>query len=322
MQLKKMQEGTGVDATADPKLAQENAVLREIIMRQLRTQYRQQQAKDLVIAELQKTENASQDLLKQVEELKSSRMVLTPDEEKLFTDPQVKEMLGKTGIQGTLIASATPKAENEGPAQEAANAASSSASATPAQDLIGKANEAFGAKKFAEAAALYEDALRAEPKNSTALVGLGYSRQREGKLDEAEAALKKCLTLDPQNDQAAFHLGVTHFKQQRWNDAMADFEKSLEKHPQNASARHYLGIISTKLNFMERAEREFKTALAIEPSYGEANFNLAVLYVTWDPPQWDKAKAAYEEAIKQGVAPDEALEKLLKNNETKSVSAR
>jgi Flp pilus assembly protein TadD len=310
-QLKKLQENPPA-TTPDPKLAQENTVLREIILRQLRSQYRQQQAKDLVIAELQKTENASQELLKQVEELKNARMVLTPDEEKLFTDPQIKEMLGQGGIQGTLIASGAPKPDSA-PASTAAN---------PAEDLLSKANEAFAEKKFPQAAALYEDALRADPKSATALVGLGYSRQREGKLEEAEAALKKCLALDPENEPASFHLGVTHFKQQRWNDAMAAFEKSLAKRPQNASARHYLGIIATKLNFMERAEREFKTALAIEPTYGEASFNLAVLYVTWDPPQWDKAKAAYDEAIKQGVAPDESLEKLLKSNETKSVSAR
>jgi Tfp pilus assembly protein PilF len=308
MQLKKLQETA--PATPDAQLAQENTVLREIILRQLRSQYRQQQAKDLVIAELQKTENASQELLKQVEELKNARMVLTPDEEKLFTDPQIKEMLGQDGIKGTLIASSSPKPDT------------SPATANPAEELLAKANEAFAGKKFAQAASLYEEALRADPKSATALVGLGYSRQREGKLEEAEAALKKCLTLDPENDPAAFHLGVTHFKQQRWNDAMAAFEKSLAKRPQNASARHYLGIIATKMNFMERAEREFKTALAIEPTYGEASFNLAVLYVTWDPPQWDKAKAAYQDAIKQGVTPDESLEKLLQNNDTKSVSAR
>jgi tetratricopeptide (TPR) repeat protein len=312
VQLKKLQENS---AAPDPKLAQENVVLREIVMRQLRSQYRQQQAKDLVIAELQKTENVSQELLKQVEELKNSRMVLTADEEKLFTDPQVREMLGKSGIQGTLMASASNKSTEPAP----------TSAANPAEELLGKANEAFAEKKFPEAAGLYEEALRADPKSTTALVGLGYSRQREGKLEEAEAALKKCLVLDPDNEPAAFHLGVTQFKEQRWNDAMASFEKSLAKRPQNASARHYLGIIATKLNFMERAEREFKTALAIEPSYGEASFNLAVLYVTWDPPQWDKAKAAYDEALKQGVSPDEALEKLLKSNsaaEPKSVSAR
>lgn len=309
MQLKQLKDAKP-DST-DPKVAQENTQLREIIMRQLRSQYRQQQVKDLVIAELQKMEGASADLLKQVEDLKNARMILTPDEEKLFTDPQVKEMLGQQGIQGTLIASSGAKL---------ANTPAPAAAPNEPANLLDQANEAFAARKFPEAAALYEDALRAEPKNTSALVGLGFARQREGKFPEAEAALKKCLAIEPDNEPAAFHLGVTYFKQQRWNDAMGSFEKSLSKNSQNASARHYLGIVATKLSLMERAEREFKTALAIDPNYGEAHFNLAVLYVTWDPPQWDKAQAEYDEALKKGVQADTALEKLLKDGRGNAVS--
>lgn len=294
-----------------PELAKENELLREIIMRQLRSQYRQQQAKDLVIAELKKMESVSQTLLEQVQELETSRLTLSPDEEKLFTDPAVREMLGQEGgIQGTLIARIS-KPDMD-----------SKKEASPVDALLESANEAFAAQRFAEAAGLFEDALRAEPQSTTALVGLGYARQREGKLDAAAAALKKCLAISPDHDLASFHLGVTLFKQQQWQDSMAAFEKSLTKAPNNARARHYLGIISTKLNLLDRAEREFKTALAIDPAYGDAHFNLAVLYATWDPPQWDKAKAEYEQALQKGVSPDEALEKLLKSDGPKSVSAR
>lgn len=309
LQLKRMQE---VQPGMTPELARENTLLREIIMRQLRSQYRQQQAKDLVIAELKKMEGVSTKLLEQVEDLKQSRLSLTPEEEKLFTDPSVRELLGSDGIQGTLIARVSKPGD--------ANVKSSETN--PVDAILSKANEAFGAKRFPEAAALFEDALRADPKNTNALVGLGYSREREQKYAEAETALKKCLLLEPNNETAAFHLGITYFKQERWNDSLASFEKSLTINPKNARGRHYLGIISTKLNFIERAEREFKTALAIDPAYGEAHFNLAVLYATWDPPQWDKARSEYDQAIKKGVTPDENLEKLLKGNEPKSVSAR
>jgi tetratricopeptide (TPR) repeat protein len=305
LQLKNLQEAR---PGMTPELAQENNTLREIIMRQLRTQYRQQQAKDLVIAELRKMEGVSTKLLEQVEDLKSNRLTLTADEEKLFTDPAVREMLGSSGIQGTLIARVSKPDTTK--------------TANPVDALITKANDAFGAQNFSQASTLYEDALRADPKNTTALVGLGYSREREKKYPEAEAALKKCLLYDAQNEMASFHLGVTYFKQDRWNDAMSAFEKNLVSNPKNARGRHYLGIIATKLNFIDRAEREFKTALAIDPTYGEAHFNLAVLYATWDPPQWDKAKAEYEQAIKKGVSPDANLEKLLKGTESKPEAAR
>ncbi len=301
-QLKDVQSGMDAKMAATPELTQENEMLRAIIMRQLRTQHRQQAAKDLMIAELQKMENASADLIKQVEELKNARMILTPAEEKLFSDPVVRELLGPDGVQAMLIANAAPDSDKK--------------AAPPApgtvENLITQANEAYMAKNFEESARLYQDALRAEPKNVGALIGLGMARQRADKHADAEVALQKALAYDPANEPAAFALGVTYFKQERWKDAMTYFEKSLAKRPDNASGRHYLGIIATKMSLLERAEREFKTALAIDPAYGEAHFNLAVLYITWDPPKWDEARVEYDAALTKGVKPDENLEKLLK----------
>ncbi len=288
-------------SAATPELAQENEMLRAIIMRQLRAQHRQQSAKDLMIAELQKMENSSNDLIKQVEELKSARMTLTPDEEKLFSDPAVRELISSNGVQVTLIANASPSSD-----QKAASPVPSTA-----ESLILKANESYMSKNFDASAKLYQDALRAEPKSVSALIGLGMARQRADKNAEAEVSLQKALAYDPENEPAAFALGVTYYKQQRWKDAMTYFEKSLAKRPENATGRHYLGIIATKLSLLERAEREFKTALAIDPAYGEAHFNLSVLYITWDPPQWDKARTEYDEALKKGVKADANLEKLL-----------
>ncbi|MBN8417573.1 MAG: tetratricopeptide repeat protein [Verrucomicrobia bacterium] len=300
-QLKEVQGGMEGKIASTPELTQENEMLRGIIMRQLRTQHRQQAAKDLMIAELQKMESASNDLVKQVEEMKNARMILTPEEEKLFSDPAVRELLGPKGVQATLIANASPESDKK----------AAPPAPTSVEKLISQANESYMDKDFESAAKLYQDALRAEPKNVTALIGLGITRQRENKHAEAEVSLQKALAYDPTNEPASFALGVTYFKQERWKDAMTYFEKSLAKRPDNASGRHYLGIIATKLNLIERAEREFKTALAIDPAYGEAHFNLAVLYITWDPPQWDKARAEYSEAIKKGVRPDPNLEKLL-----------
>ena len=66
---------------------------------------------------------------------------------------------------------------------------------------------------------------------------------------------------------------------------------------------------------MERAEREFKTTLAIDPEHGEAHFNLAVLYATWDPPPVGEGREEYAAALKKGVKPDENLERLLEGGE-------
>lgn len=302
-QLKELKEmpAAAPAGEANALITQENEMLRNIIMRQLRLQNRQQQAKDLIIAQLSKMENTSTELLKQVEELKNTRMTLSPEEEKLFKDPAAKELLGSNGVQATLIAASANPAPAGMPSPGSINT------------LLIRASEAYTNRDFATAAKTYEDALRAEPKNMDALIGLGMTHQRSGKFAESEAVLQKALAYDAENALASYAMAVTYYKQERWKNSMTFFEKSLDKNPQNASARHYLGMIATKLTppLMERAEREFKTALAIDPDHGEAHFNLAVLYVTWDPPQWEKASAAYAAALKKGVKPDENLQRIL-----------
>jgi Tfp pilus assembly protein PilF len=86
----------------------------------------------------------------------------------------------------------------------------------------------------------------------------------------------------------------------------------LAKDSKQALAHHYLGIIASRLKQAQRAEKEFRTALAINSEFGEAHFNLAVLYLGWDPPQLEKARTEYQSAIGKGVRPDANLEKLLK----------
>ena len=147
------------------------------------------------------------------------------------------------------------------------------------------------------------------------------AKMQLNKLDEAEVTLKKSLAYDANNANAHYLLGVTMFRQDRLNEALASFQKSLDISGKNARARHYLGVIASKMGLADRAEREFKATLAIDPNYGEAYFNLAVLYATWDPPKWDEARKNYKEALKQGVKADANLEKIL-NSQPTSVSKR
>ena len=308
-QLKSLESGMPRAAEGATDAVAENAMLREVILRQLRQQARQQQAKALVIAELKKLEGASATLLEQVEQLDTGRLTLTEQEEKLFTDPQAQELLkaGSGAVQAKLMASGTP--EGEASSKDESNSA---AGPSTTDALLAKATEALKARDFEAAIEGFNEALRADPKNAVALIGLGDAYQRSGQFAEAEVALKKCLTYTPDSAPAYQTLGMTYFRSNRLTEAMSAFEESLKRDSKQALAHHYLGIIASRLKQGERAEKEFRTALAINPSFGEAHFNLAVLYVSWEPPQWDKAREEYQSAMSKGVLPDEALEKLLK----------
>ncbi len=320
LQLKDIKAKADVAATKAPakevpQLKEENDLLKNIIQRQLRQQARQQTTKTLVIGQLQKMGDDAKGLVDEVEQLGGVRITLSPAEQKLFTAPELKEFLSTGGIQSTFVAKSEAPVTTPGAA----------ASVTPLNGaaaldaLLNKGNTALANGKLADAATAYQDALRADPKNPSAFAGLAWTRLQQGSLDEAEATLNKSLTIDANNATAHYMLGVTYFRRDKTNEAMKAFEKSLALDAKNAKARHYLGIIATKQGLLERAEREFKTSLAIDPTYAEGYFNLAVLYVTWDPPKWDDAKKNYSEAVKKGLKPDANLEKILNGA---AVSAR
>ena len=320
LQLKEVQGEMAKSTPESPEMQAENQMLRGIILRQLRNQARQQAAKDAVIAELKKTENASKALLEQVEELSSTRISLTADEQKLFTDPQLKEALSASGFQATLMA--------ESGASTSTTPSNSPDASTPAlptkkpdttEDLLSRGNVALQSDDLAAATSFFEEVLRADPKNVEALIGLGSAKMRAGKYADAEIALKKCLTYDADNETALFNMGINYFSQQKFKESMTYFERGLEKQPKNSRGHHYLGIIATRMGLLDRAEREFKAVLAIDPTYGDAHFNLAVLYISWDPPKWDQARSHYADALKKGVKPDAGLEKILSGA---TVSAR
>jgi tetratricopeptide (TPR) repeat protein len=306
-QLKELQQGMAkTDSGAG---SEESAMLREVILRQLRNQARQQQAKALVIEEMKKMEGASAELLARVQELDAGRMTLTAEEEALFTDPQAQELLksGSGAVKAKLMASG-----DAGSAPGVEEKTSTGSGDGVLAKLLAEGEQAVKAKDYIKAVEAYKEAVRASPKDVDALLGLGDAYQRGGQFEEAEAALKKCLEYDPDNAVACHALGLTYFRANRLNDSMKAFEESLARDSKQALAHHYLGIIASRLKQAPRAEKEFRTALAINPDFGEAHFNLAVLYIGWDPPQIDKARTEYQSAISKGVVPDDNLQKLLK----------
>ncbi len=315
VKLKELDAGSSSGPSS--KLAKDNAMLRNIIMRDLRQQERQRQAKELVIAEMKKMEHTSTQMMENLEEMTSAKIILTLDEEPLFTAPQLKEIIDANGVRATLMAvsgKTKDAREKSGstPGKEKPKPAATSSEGKILADAI-KAQQK-GDLKSAEQ--FYQDALRANPKNTSVLISLAALKQQQKKYDDAKVLLQKSLVYDPENHLALYRLGICHFQQGNLPEAMSGFEKSLAKNGENARAHHYLGIIASRMNNHQRAESEFKQALAIDPNDGDAHFNLAVLYATSNPPDWLAAKKHYQDALERGIKSDTTLEKLLHKDDS------
>lgn len=318
LKLKDLNSQIAQDSKSAPKtpegkrLSEENKALKGIVLRQLRIQQRTLQAKELVMDEMKKSENTSQSLMKNLEDMTNEKLQLTEKEEALFSEPELTEIFAlDQRVYATLQAPAstigTEKSETT-PAPAAKKAEDLEL------ELLRKAALALQKSDYTSAAKDYQEVLRANPKSLLAIMNLAGIRLQEKKYSEVETLLKRGLVIEPDNDALHYRLGICYFQQSRLNDALSHFEQSAAKKKNHAKTHHYIGIISSKQGNRNRAESEFTSALAIDPNYGDAYFNLAVLYATANPPDWASAKKNYESALSKGVKPDETLEKLIKES--------
>lgn len=313
-QLAQASSKSGNKGTPSAQMVEENQALRGIILRQLRQQERQRQAKELVIAEMKKMENSSQQLMENLEAMTSAKVVITLDEEHLFSPQELQEIAAASGPRATLVATANKSKRSDAAAAPAPATPSANAGVNTeaVSRLIDSAVRASAAADYKSAEQSYQDVLRADPKNTVALLSLAIIKQIQHQYDDAKVLLQKCLVYDPNNELAHYRMGICYFQQSQFPEAMSSFEKSLAQNPSSARAHHYMGIIASRMGNRERAESEFKQSLAIDPKYGDAHFNLAVLYATGEPPNMELAREHYQRALDRGIKSDPTLEKLLK----------
>ncbi len=302
---------------SDPAIAagnaaalEENEMLREIILRQLRQQARRQQAKVLAIEELAKLEINSQSLLDHIEDLAGSRVMLSDKERSLFRDSYVAPLLTDSDLHGTLLSSGNSATELTNP--NARVRVPTSDSRSRMAELAREASRQFEAGQHAEAESLFEEILDLDRQNIFSLCNLGIIKLQLGKHEEAEVLFSKALAYEPKYSSAHLMLGITQFNQRDFDRALESINHSVQINPNNAQAHQYLGLIASHKGWVKRAEEEFKKAIAIDPGFAEAHFNLAILYITSPEPVRARAADHYPEALNLGAAPDPVMEEYLK----------
>lgn len=325
-QMEKVSADKELTSAESAKVNNENKMLHTIIMRQIRQQERQRQAKELVIAEMNKMENASRTLMDNLEEMTSTKVMLTIEEESLFTEPELKEIFASAAVSGTLEAKSSrgsgKKALSIGKEDSLSlpSGGPEIYGSSPEQKLLSQAFDAIEKNDFKTAEQAYQDALRANPRNTVALANLAGIKLQNKQHSEAELLLQKCLVYEPDNQPAYYRLGICYFQQNKLNEALSNFDKCVAMNNNDALAHHYLGIIASRMGNRSKAEAEFKSAVAANPDYGDAYFNLAVLYATTEPKNMALARKHYLSALEHGIKEDGAMEKIL--NGTSATAAQ
>jgi len=302
----------GTAGKSDSTLAKENAMLRSILDRQLKEQARREAARRLVLDEFKNLAVSTEALKTQMEVLSSPLVALSDEEQNMLK------------VSAPSLVAPEPSA----PAAAAAGgtATLSSAAEKPAspesyaekpripeefKDTAAKATSLYNEKKFEEATAAYQQILDKYPQSIYALSNLGVVRFQQQKYPEAEKALREAIRVAPNDAFSHSVLGIVLVQQEKYDDAIQILSRAVALDPNDAKTRNYLGISSSRKGLSEAAEQECRKAIELDDSYGDAHFNLAVIYATQTPPAKELAKRHYNRALELGVPKDQELEKLL-----------
>jgi cytochrome c-type biogenesis protein CcmH/NrfG len=88
--------------------------------------------------------------------------------------------------------------------------------------------DAPGAQEQKErAAAVLEQAVKADPHNAELWVHLGFARRKQGQLDQARAAFETASQLDPGNQDALYMLGLIYESKGQTRDALQAWKQYL-----------------------------------------------------------------------------------------------
>jgi Flp pilus assembly protein TadD len=176
-----------------------------------------------------------------------------------------------------------------------------------------EAADLFKNQKYDDSAAKYQSIIDKYPESLYAWSNLGVVRFQQGKFDEALKALQQAVKLSPTDAFSYSNLGIVYYQLNQFENAIDALNAAKALDPNDPKTHNYLGCACSQKGWSEVAEKEFRKAIELDPNFGDAHFNLALVYATQKPPLLELARREYNRALELGIAKDPRLEKLLAN---------
>lgn len=124
-----------------------------------------------------------------------------------------------------------------------------------------------------EAARLYQEVLRAEPRNFNALQLLGYVHFQRGEFADSERIMEKAIRINPNSVDALYNRGCALQALERPKEALQCFGKALTVKPDFVPAHINRGNVLSQLQRYDEALASYDKALALQPDSAEALLN-------------------------------------------------
>jgi tetratricopeptide (TPR) repeat protein len=108
-------------------------------------------------------------------------------------------------------------------------------------------------------------ALQANPKDTTALFGLGQMYEMAAKFPEAEDYYRRYLEVSPGNAEVRMALAGVYFNQQKLDNAEAEMQEAVRRRPNYDFAHYNLGVIYAAAQKKAEAIKAWHKVMELSP---------------------------------------------------------
>jgi len=133
----------------------------------------------------------------------------------------------------------------------------------------------FAQKKYPQARASFEQAVKSNPQFEAAFFNLGMTHKIMNENDAALTAFSKVAALKPDYTRAWIEIARIQDKKRNYGEAIANYQKALALEPSNTSAIKEMAQAYSKQKDAKQAERYFKEALTLGDTDPVTYYNLA-----------------------------------------------
>ena len=170
------------------------------------------------------------------------------------------------------------------------------------------AEKLMAAGDLSQAEKKLTEVVQQDGKEVRALCNLALTQSAQGKYAEAEQNARKALALSANDAASLGALGQALASQERFDEALDVLSRAATLEPKNAGLQTLLGIALAKKGQRAQAETAFRKALQSAPRNAVAHRNLAVIYLTQQPPLIELARWHYQKSLAGGAAVSPEIE--------------
>jgi len=168
--------------------------------------------------------------------------------------------------------------------------------------------EMFRQRKWAEAAAGFEQCEKQDPGNSEASLYRGKALVNLRRFEDAESVLQRYAKLHPQSDDAAYLLAYISFREDKPTESLRLFSDAAKLKAPRANDLTIVALDYVLLNEYNDAAHYLELSLKMDPDDVEARYHLG--RVRYQQNQFDLAIAAFQEVIKRDSGNEKAFDNL------------